>query len=226
MDLIICAATESEWMPACTSINEQKIALDPSLNVRFVRTGVGMLASAISLTRLVCTEKPDLIIQAGIAGCFNQALELGEVVVVNEEIAGDTGVQENGLWKDLFDLGLQKENDSPFLHKTLPNPWLDKLNLLNLKTVNAITVNQISTDTERIRQLQEKYKATLESMEGAALHYIGRTMQIPFIQIRSVSNAIGERDKSKWKMKESIDQLNQTILNYVHLLPGILPLPQ
>ena len=39
---------------------------------------------------------------------------------------------------------------------------------------------------------------------GAALHYVCREMNIPFLQIRAASNYIGERDKEKWQMKEAI----------------------
>jgi futalosine hydrolase len=52
-------------------------------------------------------------------------------------------------------------------------------------------------------------------MEGAALHYVARESNIPFIQIRAISNYIGERDKSKWQMKIAIDHLNQTLLQYI-----------
>jgi futalosine hydrolase len=43
-------------------------------------------------------------------------------------------------------------------------------------------------------------------------------MNVPFIQIRSISNYVGERDKTKWKMKEAIENLNQTLLKYVNRL--------
>ena len=55
-------------------------------------------------------------------------------------------------------------------------------------------------------------------MEGAALHYACKKFQIPFIQIRSVSNYVGERDKSKWKLKEAIEAINKTVIAYVDLL--------
>jgi futalosine hydrolase len=48
-------------------------------------------------------------------------------------------------------------------------------------------------------------------MEGAALHYIGLLEKIPFLQIRSLSNFIGERNKAKWKMKEAIAALNREL---------------
>jgi futalosine hydrolase len=48
-------------------------------------------------------------------------------------------------------------------------------------------------------------------MEGAALHYIAILEKIPFLQIRSLSNFIAERDKQQWKLKESITSLNQAL---------------
>jgi futalosine hydrolase len=49
-------------------------------------------------------------------------------------------------------------------------------------------------------------------MEGAALHYVCLQENIPFVQIRSVSNYVGERDKTKWKIQEAIENLNRELL--------------
>jgi futalosine hydrolase len=38
---------------------------------------------------------------------------------------------------------------------------------------------------------------------------------MPFIQLRSISNYIGERDKTKWKMKEAIENLNAELLKLI-----------
>ncbi len=51
-----------------------------------------------------------------------------------------------------------------------------------------------------------------ESMEGAALHYVCLMEKIPFLQIRSVSNITGERDKSKWKLKEARESLHKSLV--------------
>jgi futalosine hydrolase len=48
-------------------------------------------------------------------------------------------------------------------------------------------------------------------MEGAGLHYVALMEKLPFLQIRSVSNFIGERDKTKWEMKKSITNLNRAL---------------
>ena len=218
MRIIITAATIGEWMPGFLNMNTLYTGESQRLKVRFHQSGVGMLASAVSLTRLVSEEKPDLIIQAGIAGCFDPKISLGKVVVVKEEILGDTGVEEDGKWKDLFDLKLEKSNYHPFEKRKLPNPWLNTYNLLKLPELTAITVNQISTEQARIEQLKKKYGAVLESMEGAALHFICREANIPFIQLRAISNYVGERNKANWKMKEAIEALNEALVKYVDRL--------
>ena len=96
--------------------------------------------------------------------------------------------------------------------------WLKKYNLLNLPTKKGVTVNTITTEKKKIDLYTTRYKATLESMEGASLHYVGRDLYIPFIQLRAVSNYVGERDKSKWKMQEAIMNLNETLLQYLDAL--------
>ena len=154
----------------------------------------------------------------GIAGTFDTTQPLGTVVVINEETLGDLGVEEDGKWKDLFDLKLEKSSYHPFEKRKLPNQWLTKYNLLGLQEVSGITVNEISTNQERIQKLMKKYNPTIESMEGAALHYVARETSIPFIQIRAISNYIGERDKSNWQMKLAIDNLNHTLIQYVDCL--------
>jgi futalosine hydrolase len=218
MRIIITAATIGEWMPVFVNMNTLYTGESQRLKVRFHQSGVGMLASAVSLTRLVSEEKPDLIIQAGIAGCFDPDISLGKVVVVKEEILGDVGVEEDGKWKDLFDLKLEKSNYHPFEKRKLPNPWLSTYNLLKLPELTGITVNQISTQPTRIEQLKKKYGAVVESMEGAALHFICREANIPFIQIRAISNYVGERNKAHWKMKEAIEALNEVLVKYVDRL--------
>ncbi|HEY1019417.1 MAG TPA: futalosine hydrolase [Sediminibacterium sp.] len=218
MRVIITAATVAEWMPSFLELDPLYSGESQRLKVQFHQSGVGMLASAVSITRMVYEDKPDLIIQAGIAGCFDINQPLGNVVVIADELVGDMGVQEEGKWKDLFDLKLEKSNYPPYEKRKLPNPWLNSYNLLKLQEVSGITVNEITTEPERIRQLYKKYNPTTESMEGAALHYVCRQAQIPFIQIRALSNYIGERDKANWLLQPAIENLNQTLIKYIDKL--------
>jgi len=218
MRVIISAATVGEWMPSFLNVNTLYTGESQRLKLQYHQSGIGMLAASFALTKLALEDKPDLIIQVGIAGTFDSSLLLGSVVAIHEETIGDLGVEEDGKWKDLFDLKLEKSSYHPFEKRKLPNQWLTKYNLLGLKEVSGITVNEISTNPERIQKLVKKYNPVIESMEGAALHYVARETNIPFIQIRAISNYIGERDKSNWQMKLAIDNLNQTLLQYIDCL--------
>jgi len=218
MRVFITAATVGEWMPCFSNINKLYTEKSKRFKIYFHQSGVGMMASSFSLTKLIMEEKPDLLLQVGMAGCFDTSLALGKVVVVEKEIEGNTGVEEDGKWRDLFNLKLEKANYPPYVKRTLPNPHIEKFNLLKLKTVTGITVTEVTTRKERIKQLVKKYEPVTESMEGAALHYVCRNTNTNFLQMRTISNYIGERDKSKWKMKEALDNLNTTLLKYIDKL--------
>ena len=221
MRVIITAATNGEWMPSFQKINPAYAGTNKRFSVGFHESGIGLLASSVSLMKMFVQETPSLIIQVGIAGCFDKKIPLGKVFAVKDDFAGDIGVMENKVWKDLFDLKLDKPNDAPYEKKSLPNPWLSQYNLLKLPTKKGVTINTISTDKNKIDLYSGRYKASLESMEGAHLHYIGRDLNIPFIQIRAVSNYVGERNKAKWNMQEAIYNLNETLLQYLDALNKI-----
>ena len=179
-------------------------------------TGVGLLASAYALTRAVYQQRPQFILQAGVAGSLDPNLALGSTVAVESDCIGDLGVVENQIFQDLFRLGLSQQNDSPYREMKLPNPHALPL---SLPGVQAVSVNEITTQPERVAYYRDTLGAQIESMEGAALHYVGLMEGIPFLQVRSLSNAIGERDKQAWKLQEAITSLNKEL---ERLIPKII----
>ena len=217
MRVVITSATVNEWAGVNKNINPLYTGESSRLQVSFHKSGVGILATTFSLSKLIVEVQPDLIIQIGIAGTFHQS-RLGKLVIVKEELLGDLGVEENYQFRDVFDLKLEAPNEYPFIKKRLPNPWLEKFNLINLPEVSSVTINEVTTREERIRQLQKKYNPEIESMEGAALHYVGLLTNTPFIQVRAISNLVGERDKSKWQMDEALSGLTTTTLKLIDRL--------
>jgi futalosine hydrolase len=209
MKILVIAATSFE-------IQIAKDALVLNEEIVFEVVGVGILATAFLLQKAITKYSPKYIFQIGIAGCFDKTVPLGKVVVVKEEIVGDLGVEESNEWKDVFDLELANPNQSPYENGILYNHTLSNFSVNNLDFVRAITVNEITTRPERISQLYNKYQPILESMEGAALHYIGNECSITYMQIRGISNYIGERDKSKWKIKEAISNTNEALLKIIN----------
>ena len=205
MKILLCAATEMEIAPTIQFLTSHEMH-----SVEVVITGVGLMTSTYALTKAATLHHPDLILQAGIAGSLNTEQELAEVVVVRNETIGDLGVQEGSGFKSLFDLRLLSANLYPWKDGQLANEN-GILKRAGLKTIDGVTVNEISTNQETIYYYRDQLKAGIETMEGAALHYVGLVEKISFLQIRSLSNYIGERDKSKWEIKKSITNLNREI---------------
>jgi len=211
MKILLAAATEMETGPLQQLYLNYRDTYYAGLGISFLTTGIGMLATAVRLSAAVQNSDFDLIIQAGIAGTFDNNLALCGVYRISEDTVADMGVEEDHVWKDVFDMQLVKGNEKPFRNGKLYAPVLAASYLEGIPPATAISVNEISTRLERIKQLRKKYNPALESMEGAALHFIGAEYNIPFIQLRAVSNYIGERDKANWKIKEAITNLNETL---------------
>lgn len=214
MKILIAAATAHELAPSSTQIKNLT-----GHDIVMCQTGVGMLNTAVALMQAVYTYNPQLIIQAGIAGSFNTNIFLGDVHVIANEFYGDLGVYENNKWNDIFDMNLADACFAPYNNKGLYNKYIDEYNLLNLPKADAVTVNAVTTDEKIIAEIIKKYNPQLESMEGIALHHVGLTTNTAFLQLRAVSNYIGERDKAKWKMKEAIINLNNKLIELLNKLP-------
>lgn len=65
MKIVITAATKAEWLTASLNIKPVYTKEGSPINVIFHESGIGMLSTAVSLTRLIISYKPDLIIQVG-----------------------------------------------------------------------------------------------------------------------------------------------------------------
>jgi futalosine hydrolase len=204
MNLLIVAATKFEIEPF---FKEKTLA-------EILITGVGIPATVYHLTKKISAEKYDFVIQAGIAGSFSDEFNLAEVVQVKEDTFADLGIEEKGNFRTLFDMGFINKSDFPFTNGWLMNPaaFSEKNNLPFTK---GITVNKIGDDQLQNKMIQEKFLPDIESMEGAAFHYVCLQQKNNFLQLRSISNKVGERDKSKWKLKESIENLNKELLKII-----------
>ncbi len=213
MKILLASATEHEI--DLHNINLYKDGVYKKLGLLI--TGIGVASTIYNLTKSLLQTKYDFVIQAGIAGSFTYNLQPGEVVLVREDTFADCGVEENGIFKNLFDSGLADENDFPFTKGWLINQN-EILNAGVLKTIKAITINKITNNATEINEQKNIFNADIESMEGAALHYVCLQTGIPFLQIRSISNKVGERDKTKWKMKEAIRNLNNEVKKIIEFI--------
>ncbi|HEX5025253.1 MAG TPA: futalosine hydrolase [Agriterribacter sp.] len=217
MNILLAAATPIEIQTTREYLAE-KMYYRKDFNISILITGVGLVNTTYTLLKYFNKNRPDVVIQAGIGGTLHPLFPPGSVVLVKEELIGDLGVEENDGFYDVFDLKLADENAFPFSAKLLKNPHQKIWEAIKLPRVRAVSVNEITTGALRIQQLIEKYGIVIESMEGAALHYVCLQEAIPFIQLRSVSNFAGERDKTKWQISDAISSLNRELIEIMHHL--------
>ncbi len=174
------------------------------------------MAATYALTMQLAEEQYDLVVQAGIAGAYDRSLGPGEVVFVSKELLGDTGAEDRYQFLDIFDLGLASIDQIPFHNKTLINPMQPDPMIAALKTATGLSVNLTAGTAYTAELRQRKYGCTIESMEGAALHYVCLLRRQAFVQIRSISNYVEARDRSGWKIPEAVQALNHWLWQWLH----------
>ena len=211
MHLLLVSATDfeiAETRKFLESDQEMK-----GIEIDILCAGVGILSTCYALTRKIIEKNPDLILQGGIGGCIYPGQIGKSFAIISEKIA-DLGVTEYGQFKSIFDLKLEDKDNFPFEDGWLINPNQNLIQLTGLEQAKGITVNEITTDRQKLNAFKQNPGDTVvESMEGAAFHFVCLQEKIPFIQVRTVSNEMGERDKSKWKLQESIKNLNHDLIS-------------
>lgn len=219
MNILLVAATALEIQPflqhfelEASSGNEFLVKSDKH-QITILITGVGMVATTFQLTRILEHQQFEFVIQAGVAGSYDKKLQLGTVYWVASDRFGDLGAEDHHQYLDIFQLGLQEEHQYPFQQKAFKNP-IEKFPFIPLiPPVNSITVNTVSGNSATIKLRQEHHQCQLETMEGAAFHYVCLMKQVPFLQIRSLSNYVEPRNRSSWKMSQAVLTLNKWLLS-------------
>lgn len=212
-NILVVAATAKEIDSFLQTVKQNKFS---TKNIDILISGIGLTASTYHLLKQLAIKRYDLIIQAGVAGSFDLKIPLGAVAAVKQDAIADQSVVELEKLKTLFDLKLVPQDQYPYKKGWLINPNKEVLKKTKLKLVKGISVNQITTNKQMIKFYRDEFAPVTESMEGAALHYVCLMEKIPFVQVRSISNYIGERNKKKWDMNQSILNLNEALIKIIN----------
>ena len=198
MSVLIISATEMEILPFLNQYPEAEVMV----------TGVGAPIAIYSLAKKLFSRSYDLVIQAGIAGTFDDNLAIGETLIVGKDKFADIGMTEKGKFISVFESGLAEGNEFPFNDEWLTNN-ADLNHYNTLKKVKGITLNNVS---DKLLPLNISLENTIETMEGAALHYVCLKEKVSFLQLRSISNKAGDRNKQNWNIKLAIENLNEELI--------------
>ena len=174
-------------------------------------TGIGQTTTAINLTRFLERETPQAILMIGCGGCYpNSGLHIGDLALATQEIFGDLGTMteqgflplenmnipvmpppiqriklESSLQQSVASL-LQKTSDGQ-PHRLLSGPF--------------VTVNTCSGQSQLSSELETRTGGICENMEGAAAAQVCSLYQVPFLELRGISNPTGTRDPEQWDLQ-------------------------
>jgi futalosine hydrolase len=194
--------------------------------VQILATGPGPVNTAQAITAAIENERPGLIIQTGCAGSFRASgLDIGDIGLATQEIDVQLGIEPESPDQppdDLpFDLahasGLPLKNRYP-LDPILVEKAFSYLNTgfaqtgIRIQKGTFVTVSTITATDQRSEMLSRSFSPSMESMEGAAGAYLSLHYDIPFLEIRSASNFVGNRNRESWNLPLAFDRAAAAVI--------------
>jgi futalosine hydrolase len=186
--------------------------------IHLAHFGIGKVNTAAGLALAIEKLKPTSVIQFGIGGAYvNSFASIGVVMTATHDIHIDSGVRTAEGWQGMAQVGfplLTKGAESHYnifpTDKTLTQLFVDAV---SLPTGIFATSETITGTFDESTAIQEQFDVSIESMEGAAAAHVCLALGVPFAEIRSVSNIVGERDKRNWDIRLAVKRVNTVILD-------------
>jgi len=186
--------------------------------VEVVAGGVGPAAVAASTTAALLTARHagrpyDLVVAAGIAGGFAAAgVHVGDTVVADRIVAADLGAelpptpQSPAGFASVADLGFGAVE-----HRPPPAVVSAAAEAAGARTGAVLSVSTTTGTDERAAQLLARHPdAAAEAMEGfgVAEAVAAHSAPTPVLEVRTVSNAVGLRNRAAWRIPQALAALS------------------
>jgi len=161
-----------------------------------VAVGVGPVEAALGTARALAARPYDAVINAGIAGGFRERCTVGDVVVCARDDYAELGLEDGTTFPLPGGLELVRHAEAD---PALLQPFLD--GLIPVIVGRGITSAIVTGTTARAFVLAHRFRADVESMEGFAVLRAAQLAGVPAIEVRGVSNLVGERESNGWDFR-------------------------
>jgi futalosine hydrolase len=188
------------------------IRVPTTAGAHVLAAGVGIAAAAARTARWLTERQPtgdtayDAVISAGIGGAYVRRGALGDIVVGRRTIAADLGADSPDGFLTLSDLGFGTD-------ATDADPDLfDRVaaSLPAALTGSVLSVHTVTGTAARAAELAERHPdAVAEAMEGWGVATAAEDQGVPFVEVRTVSNFVGPRDRSAWRIDLAMGALTR-----------------
>ena len=200
---MICFATALEGEGLPQSVAGRSLSL--------LQTGVGVVNAAFALTRFLSRHEVRAVISCGVGGAYpGSGLEPGDVASAESETYGDLGADSPNGFLDMQALGFPVIASDPPLFNRLP------LELFPTeRRAPFVTCSTCTGSDEHAASLVRRTGGAVESMEGAAIVHVARLMGVNVGEVRGISNACGDRDRTRWKLRESAAAARAAVVAWI-----------
>jgi futalosine hydrolase len=164
--------------------------------VTVLETGVGPVDAALATSRALARATYRAVVNAGIGGGFRGRATVGDLVIIESEQYVELG-REDGeplILPGGRTLASSAASDAALLataRGALPDAAFGA----------GITSATITTSDARAATLNARYAPSVESMEGFAVLHAAARAGVPAIEVRGISNLVGDRATSGWDFR-------------------------
>lgn len=205
VELLICCSTEIEGAHLRARL------LPHRADIAILRTGVGCVNAAHALTWFLSQHEPKVVLVCGVGGAYpHSGLAIGDVVCAETECYGDLGAESPDGFLDMQALGFAVIEGPPPVYNELALQVFPSSRRARFVTVNTCTGTDIVAAA-----LETRTRGAVENMEGAAIAHVAHLHGIQVGEVRGISNMVGRRDKSSWRVKDAAHAAQEAVLAWL-----------
>ncbi|WP_405992584.1 futalosine hydrolase [Streptomyces sp. NBC_00986] len=173
--------------------------------VDVIAAGVGPAAAAAATAVALAGGPYALVVSAGIAGGFQPEAPVGSLVIADEITAADLGAETPDGFVPVTELGFGTVTHRP------PNALVRELSAATgARTGAVLTVSTVTGTAARAAELRARHpRALAEAMEGFGVAEAAAAHGIPVLELRAVSNPVGPRDRTAWRIGDALAALTE-----------------
>ncbi|AXI78179.1 futalosine hydrolase [Peterkaempfera bronchialis] len=180
------------------------------VEVEVVAGGVGPAAAAAATATACCGARYDLVVSAGIAGGFAPAAPVGSAVVADAVLAADLGATTAEGFSDVTELGFGTVRHTPPPAAVALAAGALRAAGIDTAVGPVLTVSTVTGTADRTAELAGRHAgAVAEAMEGFGVAEAAARHGLPLLELRTVSNPVGPRDRAAWRIGEALAALER-----------------
>jgi futalosine hydrolase len=170
-------------------------ALEARDGVDVVAVGVGPVEAAQGTARALSAQPYSVAINAGIGGGFRARTTVGDAIVVAVEHYVELGLEDGSTFPLPGGVELERrvESDAALLDVARTR--------LAVAVGTGVTSAIVTSTDARAAALAARFDPDVESMEGFAVLRAARSAGVPALELRGISNLVGDRARNGWDFR-------------------------